>query len=1185
MDSLQEVSSTMAEDSEVFIEIEVSQTHNNGISLAEAANALITLQVPSKDPAPPMSISSSRSGENDSKITITEGNPKDVRKKILEGMKSQFNTNPEEEMAFEQANRRGPHRSKSKFKRQNFENEEDSVETVSKSETPKNSRGRGRPPRTTQIDKPQQIAIDVLKTEGELIRNELDSSSEAGSERSDSTTGVPGIITTRRSQRTNITRTSATDLLKGLSETRPIKKTISPPEPELVKPIDLPRKRGRPCKGAVPIEPKTENISVEVSEDTAVEDVSKMEHMASLGLQSKSSPDTAVHQSEVVSCLDGANLLCVESRPTCKKLRTEVLPTKNNSTAENETLHTSSGGDNSLSSDNLMRETSAKSIVSHTSLADESVLVANSLENEVELSIVEEQGKQVADCHTPLQVNGTASLLVEKTIFTCSCVESHPPVATAPPAATLYCQAVDSVGGKLVGCCLVANRKRFYRPSKKIPFMILCDSHRDRIRKHFCCPGCGLFCTQGTFLQCRALEGSIHFFHADCQRPGQRKTCLHCQRDSAVTEIRLQMKTCAVPVFCNDAKLLKTIPTAKISRLPSREISRIVSETSCPRYLSSQLVLPSGKVIDSNSIPPSLNKEMLQRILKSFETTGKSSSSNKSLYVAAKNGDIERVIECLRQGQNVNTTYQDGEGQTALHAAAYGGHLALVHIILQSGAALDKLDRSQNTPLSLALIQGHNETVKYLAIAGSCTSLKGEGGMTALHLACKNGNLEACHYIMTLGNGRSFINAQDDGGWTPLVWGCEHQRVDIVKYLLQCKADPNVRDAEQNVALHWAAYSGSVDIVALLLDQGCDVNAANVHGDTPLHTASRRDNCECALLLITRGGRFDLRNKENQLALEVCPDKHCHSALLLALNMKLQQFTQTPCTESEKLLSNDITKGKEANPIQCVNGYDDEPKPQDFIYITENCFTSPLHVDRTINSLTFCECVGDCSVGCNCSSLSFRCWYDDEGKLVSDFNFADPPMLFECNRACQCHRGSCNNRLVQHGITSRLVLFRIENKGWGVRAAQPISKGSYVCEYIGEIITDFEADQREDDSYLFDLDNKDGETYCIDARRYGNIARFINHSCEPNLIPVKVYVDHQDLKFPRIAFFAVRDIDANEELAFDYGDKFWIIKYKSFTCSCHSPKCKYSQLTIHRTVEEYRRCLQLQELENGYQHS
>lgn len=144
------------------------------------------------------------------------------------------------------------------------------------------------------------------------------------------------------------------------------------------------------------------------------------------------------------------------------------------------------------------------------------------------------------------------------------------------------------------------------------------------------------------------------------------------------------------------------------------------------------------------------------------------------------------------------------------------------------------------------------------------------------------------------------------------------------------------------------------------------------------HTASRRDNYECVLLLITRGGRLDLRNKEDQLALEVCPDKHCHSALLLALNMKLQQFTQPSSAQAEKLLSkyvsffpptsfvvelsrmkpsqcysiySDITRGKEANPIQCVNSFDDEQPPTDYVYVTENCFTSPLHVDRTINSL------------------------------------------------------------------------------------------------------------------------------------------------------------------------------------------------------------------------------------------
>lgn len=95
------------------------------------------------------------------------------------------------------------------------------------------------------------------------------------------------------------------------------------------------------------------------------------------------------------------------------------------------------------------------------------------------------------------------------------------------------------------------------------------------------------------------------------------------------------------------------------------------------------------------------------------------------------------------------------------------------------------------------------------------------------------------------------------------------------------------------------------------------------------------------------------------------------------------------------------------NPIQCVNAIDDETTPTDFFYVTENCFTSPLHVDRTINSLMvitiftnkvtkilipfllqYCQCSGDCSIDCKCSNLSFQCWYDEEGKLTPDFNFS-----------------------------------------------------------------------------------------------------------------------------------------------------------------------------------------------------
>lgn len=152
----------------------------------------------------------------------------------------------------------------------------------------------------------------------------------------------------------------------------------------------------------------------------------------------------------------------------------------------------------------------------------------------------------------------------------------------------------------------------------------------------------------------------------------------------------------------------------------------------------------------------------------------------------------------------------------------------------------------------------------------------------------------------------------------------------------------------------------------------------------------------------------------------------------------------------------------------------------------------------------------------------------------------------------------------------RLQLVKTEGRGWGVKTLLDIPKGIFICEYIGELISDSEADGREDDSYLFDLDNRDGDTYCIDARRYGNISRFINHLCEPNIIPVKVFVDHQDLRFPRICFFSSREIKADEELGFDYGEKFWIIKWKQFTCACNSPKCKYSKDTIQKTLQEYR---------------
>ena len=90
--------------------------------------------------------------------------------------------------------------------------------------------------------------------------------------------------------------------------------------------------------------------------------------------------------------------------------------------------------------------------------------------------------------------------------------------------------------------------------------------------------------------------------------------------------------------------------------------------------------------------------------------------------------------------------------------------------------------------------------------------------------------------------------------------------------------------------------------------------------------------------------------------------------------------------------------------------------------------------------------------------------------------------------------------------------------------------------------------------------------YTIDATMCGNVARMLNHNCEPNVTTLEVAVVRDPAlsgdaarvpKLPRVGFFATRDIEANEELCIDYspgrrGDDLQEV----MECFCGSRKCK-----------------------------
>ncbi|OCT67868.1 histone-lysine N-methyltransferase EHMT2 isoform X2 [Xenopus laevis] len=775
--------------------------------------------------------------------------------------------------------------------------------------------------------------------------------------------------------------------------------------------------------------------------------------------------------------------------------------------------------------------------------------------------------------------NETSSMDTERfeEVPLCSCRMEAPSVERVCEQANNVCMATESVDGELSGCNVPITKRETMRPSSRVPLMVLCESHRARMVTHHCCPGCGYFCTTGTFLECHPDFRINHRFHKACVSPLNGIVfCPHCGEDASEAEqITIAKADTPVPIPApphhdrgGPGRADTTQPSARMRGVGEGKRSSL-ENSSNEEPQGPSVLLHSGVYLSTAGLPPGHAHDALEKALQSQETDSllqqkrdrrkKIRYNSRQLYLCVKQGELQKVLLMLMDNQDSNFLNDQQLKRSPLHAAAQRGSLELCHILLQAGANINATDKVLRTPLLEAVVNNHIELTKYLAHCGACVYHKEEDGSTCLHHAAKSGNLELLCYLLS--TGQVNVNAQDNGGWTPIIWAAEHKHIDVIRTLLTRGADVTLKDNEKNICLHWASFTGSAEIAEVLLNAQCELHAVNFHGDTPLHIASREGFIQCVNLFLSRGADTEIRNNEGDTPCDLTLE-HTDVWYALQLNRKIRQGINNRAVRTERIISRDIAHGYERVPIPCVNGVDEELSPDDYKYVSENCETSAMSIDRNITHLQNCSCLDDCSSSnCLCGQLSIRCWYDKDGRLLQEFNKIEPPLIFECNQACSCWQ-TCKNRVVQSGIKVRLQLYRTAKMGWGVRALQAIPQGTFICEYVGELISDAEADVREDDSYLFDLDNKDGEVYCIDARYYGNVSRFINHLCEPNLIPVRVFMSHQDLRFPRIAFFSGRDIRAGEELGFDYGDRFWDIKSKYFTCQCGSERCKHSAEAI-----------------------
>ncbi|XP_012347907.1 histone-lysine N-methyltransferase Su(var)3-9 isoform X1 [Apis florea] len=205
---------------------------------------------------------------------------------------------------------------------------------------------------------------------------------------------------------------------------------------------------------------------------------------------------------------------------------------------------------------------------------------------------------------------------------------------------------------------------------------------------------------------------------------------------------------------------------------------------------------------------------------------------------------------------------------------------------------------------------------------------------------------------------------------------------------------------------------------------------------------------------------------------------------MLIIDLRKKQLKSLEDWENEM---NIITKGKPL--IRVENIIDLEGAPQNFYYIEDYLPGNGVIIPD------------DPPIGCECKTCNSKtkcCFAQDDGlcPYTLKHKIRVPPgtPIYECNKRCNCDI-DCINRVVQRGTKMQFCIFRTANgRGWGVKTMKAIKKGSFVTQYVGEVITNEEAEKRGKEydaagrTYLFDLDYNESEEQCpytVDAAIYG----------------------------------------------------------------------------------------------------